>query len=222
MIDLRNQGDRAERELWPVMQRHFPLYEEFWRLHVATLRGRDGQIRSDIDARLERMAQENYKCFISSATAQKLLTDDSHPENTFSSLQNAANSAQHVIQYFDSVRADCLKVSERIDCGALREYAASIALYRNYVHEGVTPRLQRNGRGMMPTSDQLKSGNYKRWSQLRSAPETDLVSILDAMRSSFNELMMLFDTSWRQMIVISPTVLKFGPLCRAAAARKKR
>lgn len=32
---------------------HFPLYEQFWLLHVFPLRGDDGQIRADIDERLE-------------------------------------------------------------------------------------------------------------------------------------------------------------------------
>ena len=76
--------------------------------HVYRLRGADGRIRADIDARLELMAQEHYKCFLSLSIAQGGLDDDAHPERTFSSLQNAGNRAQQVIRLFNDIRAACL------------------------------------------------------------------------------------------------------------------
>ena|SRR5438132_1020740 len=83
-----------EREFWPELQNHFPLYEEFWRLHVFRLRGPDGYIRGDIDGRLEIMAQEHYKCFISLHKALRSLGDETHPEQTFSNAPERRQPSQ--------------------------------------------------------------------------------------------------------------------------------
>lgn len=88
---LATHGDSEERNRWPEMRKHFPLYEAFWQVHVFTLRDGTGHIRQDVDERLELMAQAHYKCFVSVSIALDGLGDETHPERTFSSLQNAAN-----------------------------------------------------------------------------------------------------------------------------------
>ena len=90
-IRLTALGDNEEQARWPALQPCFPRYEPFWIQHVYPLRGTDGRIRADVDERLELMAQENYKCFLSLSVAQHGLDDDAHPERTFSCLQNAGN-----------------------------------------------------------------------------------------------------------------------------------
>jgi hypothetical protein len=58
-------GDAEERKHWPEVRKCFPLYKRFWQTHVLTLRDERGRIRADVDERLELMAQEHYKCFLS-------------------------------------------------------------------------------------------------------------------------------------------------------------
>jgi hypothetical protein len=62
---LDKHGDPMEQKWWAAVQPHFPLYEGFWQAHIFTLRGANGQIRADIDERIELMAQAHYKCLVS-------------------------------------------------------------------------------------------------------------------------------------------------------------
>src|ERR1700687_2986655 len=89
-------------------QKFSPLYEPFWVRHVFPLRDARGHIRDDVDERLELMAQEHYKCFMSLSVILGSRGQDSHPERTFSSLQNAANRAKQVIDFFNSIRETCI------------------------------------------------------------------------------------------------------------------
>lgn len=69
-VSLETAGDIVEREHWSKVNRYFPLYEPFWLRHAYSLRGHDGQIRADVDRRLQLMAQENYLCFKAVAEAR--------------------------------------------------------------------------------------------------------------------------------------------------------
>src|ERR1039458_2584107 len=103
---LEAYGDTEEQKRWPEVKSRFPLYEPFWQTHVFPLRDGRGRIRADIDERLELMAQEHYKCFIS--VSMVLGRDAARPEKAFSSLQNAAKRAQAVIRLFNSALIACV------------------------------------------------------------------------------------------------------------------
>ena len=87
MMELLKDGDPLERAEWPAVGKHFPAYELLWNLHVFPLRGEDGQIRAEIDRRLEFMAQENYRCFASVSESLKRLSDHTHPEIAFANCR---------------------------------------------------------------------------------------------------------------------------------------
>lgn len=95
-VTLMHEGDEREQEFWPALQQHFPLYEEFWRLRIFPLRGADGFIRGDIDERVEIMAQEHYKCFISLKKALDRLADEAQPKPFGDFCRNIARYRNHI------------------------------------------------------------------------------------------------------------------------------
>ncbi len=205
-ISLATHGDSEERARWPALQPHFALYEPFWLQHVYTLRGGDGRIRSDIDERLELMAQEHYKCFLSLSIAQGGLDDDAHPERTFSSLQNVGNRAQQVIRLFNDIRAACLPADRNpVDPAPFTEYCRGIAEYRNYVHEDVMGMIVIRGRRYLPKPEYLET--YRRWSRLQGAPVADFESLHDVLAARFAALTNLLDSRWRMLLDRSPALL---------------
>jgi hypothetical protein len=208
MMELLMDGDPLERAEWPAVEKHFPAYERFWNLHVFPLRGEDGQIRADIDRRLEVMAQENYRCFASVAEVLKQLSDPTHPEIAFSNLQNAGNRAQQVVKLFDEIRNECLNLADATDCADLRNFCSSIAPYRNLVHEGRMGMVERHGRRLVPALDKL--GQYQRWSELRDAPDADLVSLDDALQKAFASLCKYLSIYYDRMLANSADVLASG------------
>jgi hypothetical protein len=205
-ISLTTHGDSEERARWPALQPHFPLYEPFWMKHVYTLRGTDGRIRADIDERLELMAQEHYKCFLSLSIAQGGLDDDAHPERIFSSLQNAGNRAQQVIRLFNDIRAACLPDNpDPVDPAPLADYCRGVAEYRNYVHEDVMGMVLIGGRRYLPKPACLET--YRRWSRLQGAPVADFEPLHDVLAARFPALTSLFDSRWRMLLDRTPTLL---------------
>jgi hypothetical protein len=202
---LTAHGDSEEQRRWPDVGKHFPLYERFWQTHIFTLRDARGRIRADIDERLELMAQEHYKCFISVSIVQS--RDPARPERTFSSLQNAANRAQDVISCFNSVQASCVPKAKQVsDNERFANFARSIRRYRNFVHEDVVGLLEdRDHHRCIPLPDKLDK--YKRWSRFHHADPKDFVVVEDYIGQSFAELCALLDENWRHMLEQSGELL---------------
>lgn len=204
--NLLDHGDPLERDRWPALKRHFPLYEEFWRLHVFPLRDAAGFIRGDIDGSLELMAQAHYKCFISLAIADDGLSDETHPERTFGSLQNVANRARDVVQRFNKLQEVCT-VPERKpdDAEPFVEFSREIALYRNFVHEDAVGMVQVDARRYLPMAEKLDT--YQRWSRLRNADPDDFVPVSDILRDRFARVIGLLESTWQSMLDLSPEIL---------------
>lgn len=203
-VSLTTHGDSEERAHWPTLQPHFALYEQFWIQHVYTLRGTDHHIRADIDERLELMAQEHYKCFLSLIIAHVGLDDNAHPERTFSSLQNAGNRAQQVIGMFNDIRAACLS-ADPVDTAPFADFCRGIAEYRNYVHEDVMVMILVGDRRYLPKPECF--GTYRRWSRLRGAPVEDFEPMRDVLAARFAALTTLLDSHWRLMLDRTPALL---------------
>jgi hypothetical protein len=202
---LEKYGDAQEQKRWPDVKKHFPLYEQFWQTHIFTLRDERGRIRADIDERLELMAQEHYKCFISVSMVEG--RDTARPERAFSSLQNAANRAQAVIQLFNSARAECVPKSKPVDDNrGFARIAINVSGYRNFIHEDVVGLLQdENHRLYIPRPDKLD--NYRRWSRLRKADPKDFTAVEECIDQVFGELSRLLGKHWQQMLDLSPVML---------------
>jgi hypothetical protein len=205
---LVTHGDAEERKRWPEVSRYFPLYEPFWQKHVFPLRDSRGRIRADIDERLELMAQEHYKCFVSVSIALDGLGHDDHPERTFSSLQNAANRAKQVIQLFNSVRETCVtNATNPVPVDGFEDYARDTALYRNFVHEDVVGLLQdRDHRRYIPRPDKLMK--YRRWSSFHNADQADFLALEDCLRASSTTLSQLLGEHWQRMLELSAAVVE--------------
>jgi hypothetical protein len=204
---LLGQGDNREREFWPALRNHFPLYEDFWRLHVFHLRGADGYIRGDIDERLEIMAQEHYKCFISLHKAFLSLGDETHPEQTFSSLQNAGKRANQVVRKFNDIRLECVPGNPNlISPEPFAQFCQNIAQYRNQIHEDVMSMVEYQNCRYLPRPDKL--AKYSRWSRLGEPDLADFTPLSGLLRERFDCLCCLLDQHWRMMLERSPEVLE--------------
>jgi hypothetical protein len=204
---LARHGDVEERQRWPAVRGHFPLYEIIWQMHVVTLRDGTGHIRQDVDERLELLAQAHYKCFLSVSIALAGLGDEGHPERTFSSLQNAANQAQQVIEGFNAIRSECVPLAGyAVDRGGLAAFARSIRHYRNFVHEDVIGMLEHQGQRFLPHPDRLDK--YARWSRFRNADLADFVPLNDYIRQQFDALCRLLADAWQEMRARSPEVIR--------------
>jgi hypothetical protein len=205
-VTLIDYGDTEERTRWPAISQFFPLYETFWKQHIFPLRGADGRIRGDIDERLELMAQEHYKGFISLSIALGGLTVEDHPERTFSSLHNAGNRGREVVQRFNAIRAECLPANpDAIDPEPFADFCRDTARYRNYVHEDVMVMIHYQGRRYLPRPDRLE--HYRRWSRMQNPPLTDFEPLTDVLRTLFDRLVGLLDGHWRAMLDRSPETL---------------
>lgn len=203
---LEKLGDLTEQKWWPVVQPHFPLYERFWQEHIFTLRDANGQVRADIDNRLELMAQAHYKCFISATVV--IDSTNNPPERVFSSLQNCANRAQEVICLFKAVYLKCTGTKETsIDPSPLRTVAIEISRYRNLVHEDLVGVVIEGGskQRFIPLPDKLTK--YLRWSSLRSADLKDFVPLDDYIQATTSTLFKLIDGTWAAMLKISGDIL---------------
>lgn len=157
-----------------------------------------------IDERLELMAQEHYKCFLSLSIAHGGLDENAHPERTFSSLQNAGNRAQQVIGLFNDIRAACLP-ADPVDTRPFADFCCSIAEYRNYVHEDVMVMIVVGDRRYLPKPECF--GRYRLWSRLRRAPVEDLEPMRDVLAARFAALTNLLDSHWRVMLDRTPDLL---------------
>ena len=202
---LRAYRDVEEQHRWPAVKKDFPLYEPFWQMHVFTLRDERGRIRGDVDERLELMAQEHYKCFISVSMVQT--RDASRPERTFSSLQNAANRARDVIQLFNSVQETCAPTAKPIQIEPFQSLAKTIATYRNFIHEDVVGLIEgKEHHRYIPLPDKL--AQYRRWSRFHGADLNDFVLLEDYIRRMYEFLCQLLDQHWRIILDQSKAVLE--------------
>ncbi len=114
---LRTDGDRHEKELWPLLSKDFPLYEKLWqRLIVPMTRRIDpsvsmtsnarNRLRKDISVRDERIAMSHYSVFYFVGRAVRRLAQDEaameNPEDVFFLLDSAG----------DNLRRFCLALNE--------------------------------------------------------------------------------------------------------------
>jgi hypothetical protein len=197
--------DTEEQHRWSAVKKDFPLYEPFWRMHVFTLRDERGRIRADVDERLELMAQEHYKCFISVSMAQS--RDPSRPERAFSSLQNAANRARGVIQLFNSVQETCAPNAKPIDYEPFQDLAKTIATYRNFIHEDVVGLIEdKEHHRYIPLPEKI--AQYRRWSRFHGADLKDFVLLEDYIGRMYTDLCQLLDQRWHLMLDQSKAILE--------------
>jgi len=204
-VMLGGHGDPEEQRLWPAVKKDFPLYEPFWQTQVFTLRDTCGRIRADVDERLELMAQEHYKCFISVSMVQS--RDPSRPERAFSSLQNASNRARDVIQLFNSVQEACVPNANPIRSEPFQSLAKTIAAYRNFIHEDVLGIIEdKEHHRYIPLPDKL--ARYRRWSRFHGANLKDFVLLDDYIGGMYRDLCELMDQHWRLILDQSKAILE--------------
>lgn len=108
---LVSDGDRLERELWPLLSRDFPLYEKLWqRLIVPLTRRIDPslsvgsidrtRLRNSIGQRDERIAMAHYSDFYFVGRARRRLATDEaaleNPEDVFFLLDSAGDNLKRL------------------------------------------------------------------------------------------------------------------------------
>ena len=109
------------------------------------------------------------------------------------------------MKLFDEIRNECLNLTDLTDCADLRNFSSSIAQYRNLVNEGMMGMVERHGRRLIPTPGKL--AHYQRWSELRNAPDADLVPVDDELQQDFALLCKLLSIYYDRILAISGDVL---------------
>jgi hypothetical protein len=196
-------GDVREKELWPSLSLHFASYAPFWATYVLPLRDETGRsIRGDIDERLELMAQENYKCFLSLSNALANLTNLEHPEIEYNGLQSAANAANATVEHFASFASAAAGRVVEIPVDDLANIARRVARYRNFIHEGVIALLRIGDAFHIPKPECLEK--YRRWSRLQEADRQDFTPLAEDMQFEFKALCGVIDVRWKEMLALAP------------------
>jgi hypothetical protein len=87
-FDLGTQGDRHEREFWPLLSKRFPSYEVLWRRLIVPMTFRIDQkaavespkkwirFRPGIPVNYEKVAMAHYSVFYFLGRAVKRVTED--------------------------------------------------------------------------------------------------------------------------------------------------
>jgi hypothetical protein len=86
----------------------------------------------------------------------------------------------------------------------LADLARRVALYRNFIHEGVVALLKIDGVFHIPRPECLEK--YRRWSRLQEADTQDFTPVAEDMRSEFEALCALIDARWKEMLTLAPEV----------------
>jgi hypothetical protein len=104
---LLSNGDRHEKELWPLLSKDFPLYEKLWqRLVVPMTRRVDpsvsiasnerNRLREEVSLLYERVAMAHYSVFYFVGRAVRRLANDEdameNPEDVFFLLDSAGDN----------------------------------------------------------------------------------------------------------------------------------
>ena len=125
---------------------------------------------------------------------------------------------------FLKVAQSCIgQAGVTLDHSGLDKFASGIAVYRNFVHEGMMAHVVREGHIYIPKTEKLKK--YKLWSKLQNAPIEDLTHVKDEVQSKFDELCELLESCCQQMLDLSGPLLaseKFKQLVTAPQTSEGR
>lgn len=118
---LLSNGDRHEKELWPLLSKDFPLYEKLWQRLIVpmTLRvdssasmtnNERHRLRKDISPLYERIAMSHYSVFYFVGRAVKRLSQDEavmeNPEDVFFLLDSSGDNLKRFCNALNKFAGD--------------------------------------------------------------------------------------------------------------------
>jgi hypothetical protein len=121
-FDLALQGDRHEREFWPLLSKRFPSYQSLWRRLIVPLTCRVDpktagspeqwiRLRPGVPDSYERASMAHYSVFHFLGRAVKRLTQEptalEYPEDVFFLLDSAVDNFRSFMVVMDELGADC-------------------------------------------------------------------------------------------------------------------
>jgi hypothetical protein len=217
---LVTDGDRHEKELWPLLFKDFPLYEKLWqRLIVPMTRRVDSsasiesiernRLRMNTSQRDERIAMAHYSVFYFVGRARRRLANDEaaleNPEDVFFLLDSAG----------DNLKRFCIELNEFSKDWGAQIFEPRIAnfpkgfkpfeeieAYRDaLLHNAVLGRGVNVGKVFLPRWHRRPPISplervRKSWREAQQLKEEDWIDTKALFDRIFQELFELLDNLW--------------------------
>jgi len=121
-FDLATQGDRHEKEFWPLLARRFPSYEILWRRLIVPLTNRVDpamsdcpetgiRLRNGVPELYEQMSMAHYSAFYFLGRAAKRLSEEQsafeYPEDVLFLLDSVGDNCKRFLQTMNRIGQDC-------------------------------------------------------------------------------------------------------------------
>ena len=217
---LMMDGDRHERELWPLLSKDFPLYEKLWQRLIVPLTRRvepsvsvdsidRTRLRISIAQRDERIAMAHYSVFYFVGRARRRLATDEaaleNPEDVFFLLDSAGDNLKRLClalnefakdwggQIFDTKMANFPKGFKPFE---------EIEAYRDaLLHNAVLGRGVNVNKVFLPKWHKRPPRSpldkvARSWREAQKLTQEDLINTKVLFDRLFQELFELLDKLW--------------------------
>ncbi len=226
-FNLKDHGDRHEKQRWRLIRDLFGNYEVFWRLYVVPLTNRvlgpaavgDQswiRVRRDIPSEWQTLALCHYSVFYRLSRAVELRLEQAntargaptHPEDVISLLQTCC---ENVEDFYDAVRKIGGDTARRLPVRLPKDFPLvfqKIDVYRNLlIHNPVLGRGETDGETLWPKLpddpklwiDWKKKFRFS-WSAVEDLSQENLVSARALLQTLEDELAMCLDDTWQRII----------------------
>lgn len=225
-FDLGTQGDRHEREFWPLLCSRFPSYETLWRRLIVPLTCRIDQrfadipdqwirFRSGLPEKYVQTAMAHYSVFYFLGRAAKRLADEKcaleYPEDVIFLLDSVGDNLKRFLGTMNDLGADCgcPVFDKRIaqlpkGFGPFKE----ISDYRDtLLHDTVLGRGIGCGKTYIPKWNADKSASpleraRRSWAEAEQLSPDDRVSTNDLLERLIREVCGALESLWRKAIAV--------------------
>jgi len=225
-FDLGKDGDRHEREFWPLLSGRFPSYEILWPRLIVPLTYRiDPQIarnsdkwirfRPDIPERYEKTAMAHYSVFYLLGRAVKRFSDEKmaleYPEDVLFLRDSVSDNFKQFLRAMGNLGADC---GYRVFRGSAHQYPRGfdpfqeINDYRDtFLHSMVIGRGIGVGKTYIPKWNNEKSTSpleraKSSWRAAEQLLPDDLISTSDLLSRLISEICLTLEKSWQEAVAV--------------------
>jgi len=236
-FNLTQHGDAYERLWWPLLENHFPEWQQFWIHHIVPLTNRIDKslkgkpeelfLRRDelIDKDVERMVMAHYSVFYFLGRASVVILTEPHlfPEDAFIFLQTACENALTLLTNFTIQLGPKLGVEDKYLSPMSDRYLSlasgktvlenqypfkQIKAYRNaFIHH---PRMGRNPHlpwEFIPKYKELGRSTSS-WGYVQNLPEDGFENARDYLQKIRIDLLVKLNGVWKQVRVALDSVRK--------------
>jgi hypothetical protein len=222
LFDLGTQGDRHEREFWPLVSKQFPSYEILWRWLIVPLTFRVDRraasldlqewirFRPGIPVKYEHMAMAHYSVFYFLGRAWKRFSEGTsfeYPEDVLFLLDSVGDNFKCFLSAMNDIGKDCgIKV---FDPGKITQFPKEfepfpeISAYRDVLlHNTVVGRAVDVEKTAIPRWHRDKSESplekvKHSWRAAGQLSPEDLIATEDLLKRLITEACKLLEDHWQ-------------------------